>query len=461
MRTQCLPLPRSLPRIAVRIAVTDNEGLLSEKTEREQQTGRSEGARHAPILTCIGLMACIFALNLYRAVTQSLTTDEAYTWSLYLTKDLRTILTHFDANNHVLFTLLSWLSVRAFGDAEWAIRLPSVIGSLVYVFAAWRLTRANVLWTLALTLNPLMLDFLSAGRGYGLATSLLLLSLDSLLRDRLTLAGVAAGLAIAANLSVALPIAAITLVFAYQRRRELWPFIDRYAVLAIVTAFIFVAVPLAYAKPGAFYVGSDTLANAARTMWIGSFGRDWSWTPWVLGIVLAAAGLRAGVFGAIFWGTITVNVLAYYAVGLRYPEFRTGLYLIPLATLMLMHAARQFVLVALVLIAIYAVQFRTDYYFEWAHDRSTRAILERLGREAHDARPKQIVVSWVLESAVNYYREHLHLGWMNPVDRRPPDSPADLYLLLPGEHTVIAERGLRVLWEDPKTQIRVATSIRQ
>jgi hypothetical protein len=445
----------------VRVAVIDNECLIAEKTDRQQQNGRREGARHAPILTCIGLMACIFALNLYRAVTQSLTTDEAYTWSLYLTKDFRTLLTHFDANNHVLFTLLSWVSVRAFGDIEWAIRLPSALGSLVYVFAAWRLTRQSVLWTLALALNPLVLDFLSAGRGYGLATSLLLLALDLLLRDRLTLAGVAAGLAIAANLSVALPVTAVTLVFAYQRRRELWTFVDRFALPAVVAAFIFLAVPLAYAKAGAFYVGADTLASAARTLWIGSFGRDWGWTPWLLGLVLAAAALRAGSFGAIFWLTIAVNAIAHYTVGLRYPEFRTGLYLIPLATLVLMRASRQFWAVAVVLIAVYLVQFRTDYYFEWAHDRSTRSILQRLDREAKDGSSRQVIVSWVLESAVNYYRHRLHLDWMSAVDRRPPDSPADFYLLLPDEHDVIAKRGLRVLWEDPNTRIRVATSTRR
>ncbi|HET8550458.1 MAG TPA: hypothetical protein VFL57_20750 [Bryobacteraceae bacterium] len=425
-------------------------------------------------------MACILGLSFYRAATQSLTTDEAFTWSLYLTKDLRAILTNFDANNHVLFTLLSWLSVKVFGDSEWAIRLPTVLGSLIYVYAACRLTGVltshaepqrnrdreeaagrtrlltSVLWATALILNPLVLDFLSAARGYGLATSLFLLSLDLLLRRRLTPAGVAAGLAIAANLSVAMPIIAMALVVMYQRRKQLREVVDGFALPLVVTAFIFVAVPLAWARPGAFYVGADSLGVTAHSLWIASFGRDWQWAPIALAITMAAAAVRAGAFGALFWLTIAIQVIARYTAGILYPELRMGLYLIPLATLVIMRATRRLAMVALALIAPYAVQLRVDHYFEWGHDRNTPALLERLGREVRDSRPRQVVVSWVLEPVVNYYRERLHLVWMKRVGRGAADRPADYYLLLPDDYGVIRKRNLRVLWEDSETRIRVA-----
>ena len=401
---------------------------------------------------------CVLALNLYRAATQSLTTDEAFTWQLYLSKNLRAILTNFDANNHVLYTLLSWASVSAFGHAEWAIRLPSVLGSAIYVIAAWRLSGQHILWTAALSLNPLILDFMSAGRGYGLATALFLLSLDLLLRNRLAAAGVAAGLAVAANLSLAFPITAMTGVALWQRRGEFWRLIDRFALPAVVTAFLFVAVPIAWAKPNAFYVGAETLAMGARTLWIASFGRDWQWAPWALAAVLGAAALRAGAFGALFWITVGLHVLAHYTAGLRYPELRIGLYLIPLATLVLMRATRGAGIAAIALIAVYATQLRVDRYYEWEHDRNTRALVERLDREVRDGRPKQVIVSWILEPSVNYYRERLRLGWMKPVDRRAVNGEADLYVLLPDDHQVVEKRGLRVLWEDPQTRIRVAAA---
>jgi hypothetical protein len=398
----------------------------------------------------------VFALNLYRAVTQSLTTDEAYTWSLYLSKNLRAILTDFDANNHVLYTLLSWASVSAFGGSEWAIRLPSVLASVLYMFAAWRLTGRSLLWTAALSLNPLVLDFMSAGRGYGLAAALLLLALDMSLRERLTLAGVAAGLSIAANLSLAFPIAVFSAIFAFQRRAEPARFIDRFLLPMIVTAFILLVVPLAWAKPGTFYVGLDTLAEAAQRLWFASFNHNWQWAPWVLALVLGAAAVRAGMFGALFWGTIALLVAAHYPGGFKYPLLRTGLYLIPLATLVLMRATRGFPAVAVLLIGVYAFQLRVDRYFEWAYDRNTRSVAERLRSEVSDTRPRRVVASWLLERTINYYRERFAMSWMEPVDRRAPDSQADYYVLLPYDHGVIEKRKLRVIWEEPETRIRIA-----
>src|SRR4030081_1537963 len=88
--------------------------------------------------TAIVFLAGLFVANLYRAATQSLTIDEAFTYQLYLAKNLRAILTEYDANNHVLYTLLAKLSVGLFGKSEFAIRLPSVLGGLVYFYAVFR-----------------------------------------------------------------------------------------------------------------------------------------------------------------------------------------------------------------------------------------------------------------------------------------------------------------------------------
>src|SRR5215211_593620 len=80
----------------------------------------------------VALLAGLFVANVYRAATQSLTIDEAFTYQLYLAKNLRAILTDYDANNHVLFTLLAKISVSLFGTSEFAIRLPTLLGGLVY-----------------------------------------------------------------------------------------------------------------------------------------------------------------------------------------------------------------------------------------------------------------------------------------------------------------------------------------
>ena len=155
--------------IRIRMNFEDTEDLASYDFSFHRLT--------SAVMRClaVGLLVGLFIANVYRAATQSLTIDEAFTYNLYLSKNLRTILTEFDANNHVLFTLLAKLSVALFGNGEFAIRLPSLFGGLIYFYAVYRVCWfffpdrwLFVAGVAALTLNPFVLDFLSAARGYGL-----------------------------------------------------------------------------------------------------------------------------------------------------------------------------------------------------------------------------------------------------------------------------------------------------
>src|SRR5262249_59822866 len=87
----------------------------------------------------------------------------------------------WQANDHLLHTALAWLSVRAFGNSELALRLPALLGAALCLLALRRLARRvcgdGPLHLLALVLvaaNPLVLDLLVAARGYGMALALLL-----------------------------------------------------------------------------------------------------------------------------------------------------------------------------------------------------------------------------------------------------------------------------------------------
>lgn len=54
----------------------------------------------------MAIIAGVFAVNIYRAVHQSITADEAFTYDWYLTHPFNWILLVYSANNHVLNTLL-------------------------------------------------------------------------------------------------------------------------------------------------------------------------------------------------------------------------------------------------------------------------------------------------------------------------------------------------------------------
>ena len=128
-------------------------------------------------IAALVLLAALLATNFYRAATQSIVHDEALTWQFYLSGPASSIFQHYEANNHFLATILFRISTTLFGPSEFAIRLPTVLAGAWFYWTVFRLC-ALVLgdgWLLlgcaALTLNPILLDFMVAARGYGLAVA--------------------------------------------------------------------------------------------------------------------------------------------------------------------------------------------------------------------------------------------------------------------------------------------------
>ena len=122
--------------------------------------------------TAILLLLALFSVNVYRAWTQSITIDEAFAESLFLNGRLELLFTSYDACHHVLHTILSKLSVLLFGLSEHTLRIPSLLGGLLYLITVYRLARhvfgegrQFLLAVALLSLNPLVLDFMSAARG--------------------------------------------------------------------------------------------------------------------------------------------------------------------------------------------------------------------------------------------------------------------------------------------------------
>lgn len=115
-----------------------------------------------------------------RAAVQSVTIDEADT---FLTWVNHSSPTHWmmAANNHVLNSMLMRVTVAIFGVSQFTIRLPALLGAVIYLTAAYGLSRimARTLalrWAVfvCLVYNPFMMDYLVAARGYGLACGFLL-----------------------------------------------------------------------------------------------------------------------------------------------------------------------------------------------------------------------------------------------------------------------------------------------
>jgi hypothetical protein len=122
------------------------------------------------------LLACaivLFALGIsvYRARTQPIAHDEAMEYRIYLEGGVYSVL--FYGGNHVLFTLLAKPVVWVLGVSEFNLRIPSLIGTAIYLLFTYLLSRElfgeGILFLISialLSLNPQVMDFMVAARGY-------------------------------------------------------------------------------------------------------------------------------------------------------------------------------------------------------------------------------------------------------------------------------------------------------
>ena len=127
-------------------------------------------------IAALVLLSTLLAANFYRAATQSIVHDEALSWQFYLSGPVSAIFQTYTANNHFLATILFRLSITLFGNSEFAMRLPTVLAGAWFFWTVFQLCGLIfgdgwlfLLACAALTLNPILLDFLVAARGYGLA----------------------------------------------------------------------------------------------------------------------------------------------------------------------------------------------------------------------------------------------------------------------------------------------------
>ncbi len=356
------------------------------------------------------LLVALFAVCVFRAFTQSITYDEALTWDEYINPPFSGIFHHYDANHHFLNTLLMCFSTGLFGLSEWSMRLPALAAAALYFGACYRLTRTAfgdsptmLLAVALLTLNPLVLDFMVAARGYGLALALWMcaaaIALDGFTRRtyaprQMALAGVALALSVTANLVFVIPVTALAgmIIFAIAShqsvsvappernvrkkraaapapsrqpaRRDLRPLLWFLLPIGAIAVLFLNLAPFEAMHSEHFYAGAATLRESLHSLAWSSFEHSGPLRQqaWVHGftdafaygiaplIVIAAlaVGIRRRVpvlilaAGTAAFSAI-VLLLIHVLLGKPYPTDRMGIYFLPLAALALVglaHAIR-------------------------------------------------------------------------------------------------------------------------
>jgi len=460
------------------------------------------------------LLIAVACVNVYRAATQSITSDEAFTYNHFAGGDepLRV----YDANNHVLFTWLARASVRVFGLSEFSLRLPAVLAGWLYLTAVFAICRRwftpswlFLLATATLVLNPFVLDFLSAARGYSLALALLAWALYLTARDleeatadirRWRLAAVCLALAVAANLNYAVPGAALAATFGLltiwlraPRGRSLVCLARNFVLPGFLLTVFILAAPLRTASRDNFYYGADRLHQTLQGAIYYSFGYArpqsptrlqnllWDVSHWAVPrVLIVAAVVTAGLawkrwratpvrpepqetflflVTGTCWAALGMLVALKRGLGLKYPLDRTALYWIPLFTLLclaMIAAARRpgWRLAVLPLAgylalatAQYVAQFDTRFYAQWRHDAATKEMVQRIIRREASRPPRRVRIgaSWIFEPSLNFYRQRYRLTWLERVTRDGPRGAYDYYLLSAEDNGLVEELGLKAL----------------
>lgn len=132
-----------------------------------------------------GLSLVLLAYAGARACLVPITYDEAYTFLNHVRKAVfyQQAYDQMGGNHHLLNVWCTWASWSLFGDGTFALRLPSLLAGVLYMYCAARLSLRSgnavlaVAVFLVLVAHPYLVDFFSLARGYALACAFMLASL--------------------------------------------------------------------------------------------------------------------------------------------------------------------------------------------------------------------------------------------------------------------------------------------
>jgi 4-amino-4-deoxy-L-arabinose transferase-like glycosyltransferase len=370
-------------------------------------------------------------------------------------------------NNHILNTLAIKLLTGLFGWHQFTVRIPVLLGGLIYGWTALLLARrmsdqswVRIFTVLVLLGNPYLNEFFSLARGYGLAVGLMAAAIYQtvLFFDRnesryAVRAMVLAGLAVYANFTLLLffaPFSAALFLALWQQN----PAFDVFWLKArpvFVAAFIFTALwylPLgrlskdneikSWAAVPSFletvrllvqgatrnhsYTGPDTARSLAWAIMLFSAG------SWVVAILRHRIhrwrfGADLGYFAAfLLFGTVLTNFVQVGVTKTPYLQARLSLFYYPLIALALAGVAqwmwqryreKTWLLFAPILVLLLINNARNLNFFnayEWWFDRYTFVVLNKI-KDLHlqekRAKPFELNSDWIVQNSLGIHVEKM------------------------------------------------------
>ena len=323
----------------------------------------------------ISALICFLYL-MGRAAWVPISHDEAATFFHYIqTENVLPYLAHWDANNHILNSILSLWSTKLFGNDLIWLRLPNLLSFPVFVYFAFRLTRfideslIRKFVFLALITAWLPLEFFAQARGYGMSLAFILAAILFLIKFQRSatpgnqfLLWVFSIFAISANASLSnsyLLLLAFTFLAIAVNKTKRAVNILIYVALGIAPFLFFTAYAFELKNKGLLYYGGNEgfVEITLKTLIKYTLGTD---SLPLVGLI-SALGILSGVFllvkhvkstirnpdpgmvSAIFLlGNVVGAILLQLIFEVNYPEDRAAIYLIPYFILTLGFGLDQF-----------------------------------------------------------------------------------------------------------------------
>jgi len=139
-----------------------------------------------------------------------------------------------------------------------------------------------------------------------------------------------------------------------------------------------------------------------------------------------------------------LNLALHFALGVKYPYERTGLSLVPMFSLAgvaaISRAPRRYglpllaaipgVVLGLLLILQFAVQFPATYYREWRYDCTSRQVFQLISRDRDRSARATVRVTchWLYEPSLEFYRSVQQASWLEILESRHGEVPGDFYV---------------------------------
>ena len=419
-----------------------------------------------------------FAVCCYRAVTQAVIVDEATTWNRFASGPWKKLFGRYDANNHILSSILIKTSVTLGHLSPFTLRLPSLLAGFALTLGVfWLLKKVEsplFRWTAFafVALHPLLMDFSIAARGYSVSLAFFVWGIYLCFEKRYWIAGILLGLAIGANLTILVPVIAVIVVrrsvillslvllvggainYPSLRRSHREDFYIGYPDLrTAIASFTFTSL---HAKPD----NDGILGDMKKSEWIGLIGLP------VFLVIAAFLSYRQPSYFLLLIVTLFGLILARWLFGINYPADRTCLYFVILAAvtwavagdaLKNRYALALWLVPALILLVQFNTQLQTRYFQFWVSEADNGTIMKMI-EKACDGKPENTMAissTWIHQPSLEFYRRYLRIQALKPVERLEPTplSDFDFYVLSGADIDRAKQTALKPLFTDDDVEL--------